>query len=98
MSNKKTSFTTTKGQTYTVSADSSQDWWAIGYNMGVVGRGLGSSTSYFTTCMHMYKYTLKSATSKVEVRATDPYGNVYKCTELIENGTSYPEYVKVGNH
>lgn len=98
MSNKKTSFTTTKGQTYTVSADSSQDWWAIGYNMGVVGRGLGSSTSYFTTCMHMYKYILKSETSKVEVRATDPYGNVYKCTELIENGTAYPEYVKVGNH
>lgn len=86
------SFDITKGQTYTVSTSSSQDWWAVGYYVGVKGR------DYFVVNPHMYKYTLKSASSKVEVRATDPYGNVYSCSDLIEDGTVYPEWVKVGNH
>jgi len=94
---KKTWSSVTKGSTYTVPESSSQDWWTIGYNIGVVGRGT-SSTSYYTGNYHMYKYTLKNASSQVKVEAIDPYGNIYTCTDIISDGTSYPEYVKVGNH
>lgn len=86
-----------KGQTYTVDAASCQDWWAIGYNIGVVGRGT-SSTSYYTNEFHMYKFTLKNASAKVMVEAEDPYGTVYRCDELIEDGTKYPSYVAAGNN
>ena len=89
--------TGSSGKTHTLNSNTSQDWWAIGYNIGVVGRGT-SSTSYYTNEFHMYKAILKSATSKIEVRATDPYGNEYTCSEVIEDGTKYPEYVSVGNH
>ena len=93
MSNSKTKYdSVTKGQTYTVPAASNQDWWAIGYHIGVVGRGT-SSTSYYTNMFHMFKYELKSATSKVKVVATDPYGNQYTCTEIMS--TLYPDYVKI---
>ena len=96
--NKKITFASvSKGSVNNIPAESSQDWWAIGYNIGVVGRGT-SSTSYYTNEFHMYKAVLKSATSKVEVRATDPYGNEYTCSEVIEDGTKYPEYISVGNH
>lgn len=97
MANKKQNITTEKGKTYTINSDCNMDWWAIGYNMGVVGRGIGSSTSYQTNQFHMYKYTLRDASAKVTVEATDPYGNVYTCSEVIEDGTKYPTYVASGN-
>lgn len=82
------------GQTYSIPASSSQDWWAIGYHIGVVGRGL-SGTSYYTTNYHMYTYDLKSSGASVKVVATDPYGTQYSCTEIVEDGLEYPEYVKI---
>lgn len=30
---------------------------------------------------------------EVEVRATDPYGRVYTCNEIVENGLEYPSYL-----
>lgn len=63
------------------SSVSSQDWWAIGYNVGVVGRGYsgGTRSNYCTACYHMYKYTLKDASASVKVVATDPFGKTYEC-------------------
>lgn len=92
MSGSKQTFNTTAGQTYAVNTSSSQDWWAVGYHIGVVGRGMGSSTSYYTANYHMYKFTRSSATSKVTVEATDPYGNVYTCDEVMTT-CNYPSYV-----
>ena len=62
--------------------DSCQDWWAIGYHIGVIGRS-GTSGSYHTNCFHMYKHTLtnKSATN-IKVVATDEYGNKYEQTKI----------------
>lgn len=87
---KKTFDKVVKGTIYDIPSSSNQDWWAIGYHVGVVGRGT-SGTSYYTNMFHMYKYELKSATSKVKVVATDPYGTQYTCTE-IQDG-SYPSYI-----
>ncbi len=58
-----------------VPTDSSQDFWAIGYHIGVVGRA--HSDSYMTNGFHMYKYTLKNASATVKVVATDRFGNEY---------------------
>lgn len=85
------------GQTYTPSTKSSQDWWAIAYHIGVCNRGT-ASTSYYTTNYHMFRYTLGSgvsASDKISVEATDPYGNVYTCSEIVEDGLNYPEYIKI---
>ena len=64
------------------STASSQDWWAIGYHTGVVGRGHssvgGNRSSYMTNSFyHMYKYTLKNSSATIKVEATDRWGRVY---------------------
>ena len=82
------------GKTYSVTTSSSQDWWATGYHIGVCKRGTGSSTSYYSTNYHMWKWSAKDASAKISVKAEDPYGNVYTCDEVITDGTSYPEYIK----
>ena len=68
-------------------SSSSQDWWAIGYHVGVVGRGNskvgGNRSSYLTSCHHMYKYTLKDKTASVRVVATDRFGRSYSCSEFV---------------
>ena len=86
----------TSGTTYTVNANSSQDWWAIGYHIGVRGRGR-SSTSYYTSMFHMFTYTLKNPDAQVRVVATDGYGNSYSSTEVISTDLWYPNYMKQGN-
>ncbi|MBQ0080088.1 MAG: calcineurin-like phosphoesterase C-terminal domain-containing protein [Alistipes sp.] len=70
---------------------SSKDWWAIGYHVGVVGRGhVGTSTrrNYCMPCYHMYRFDLRSSKSKVLVRVTDHKGRVFSENHVI----SGPEY------
>ena len=64
------------------STKSSQDWWAIGYLRGVKGR---SRESYFTSCFHLYKYTLKNKSAKIRVEATDRFGRTYSCDKITED-------------
>ena len=67
-----------------VPTDSSQDWWSIGYHIGVVGRGKNSS--YSNACYHMYKYTLKNPGAKdIRVEATDRFGRKYVCDKITED-------------
>lgn len=79
------------------SVKSSKDWWAVGYHIGVVGRGHrgghsalagGSRKSYMTTCRHMYVYELKNPDAEVEVVATDRFGNRFRQTHVI-SGSEY---------
>lgn len=94
MSNSKKTFSSvTSGQTYDIPTSSNQDWWAIGYHIGVVGRGR-TSTSYYTNMFHLWKYTLKNPNAKVKVVATDPYGNEYVCSDIIGEDSWYPSYIK----
>lgn len=62
------------------STKSSQDWWAIGYLRGVKGR---SRESYFTSCFHLYKYTLKNKNAAIRVEATDRFGRTYSCDKIM---------------
>ena len=65
-----------------VDTDSCQDWWAIGYHIGI----LGCNNDYHTNCFHMYKYKLKNPDAKkIEVKATDRFGRTYTQTEIISN-------------
>lgn len=61
------------------STASSQDWWSIGYLVGVKNR---SRSNYFTSCFHLYKYTLKNKNAAVRVEATDRFGRTYSQTEI----------------
>jgi hypothetical protein len=68
------------------STSSSQDWWAIGYHIGVVGRGHapgGTRANYLTNGFHMYKYTLKDKSATVRVEATDCFGRTYSTSEFV---------------
>lgn len=64
------------------STKSSQDWWAIGYLRGVKGR---SRESYFTSCFHLYKFTLKNKNAAIRVEATDRFGRTYSCDKITED-------------
>lgn len=90
----------TAGQTYNIPASSNQDWWCIGYHIGIVGRGT-SNTSYYTNQYHMYQYDLKDASASVRVEATDSFGRVYTATEIVTDSYSdgnYPAYFAPGNN
>ncbi|MBP3774521.1 MAG: calcineurin-like phosphoesterase C-terminal domain-containing protein [Bacteroidaceae bacterium] len=81
------------GRSLKPSLTSCQDWWAIGYHCGIIGRGnIGGSNrnSYISVCTHMFKYTMKKANAKIKVVATDPYGNRYEQTEMIEGNAFEP--------
>lgn len=59
---------------------------------GIVWRGRPTDNSYQKSTPHLYKGKLRTVPTDMsaadfEVRATDPYGNVYKCTKL----TSYSQ-------
>ena len=64
---------------------SSQDWWAIGYHIGVVGRGHvgGTRANYLTNGFHLYKYTIKDKNAAIRVEATDRFGRTYTSTDII---------------
>lgn len=71
-----------------------KDWWAIGYNVGVVGRGHAKGSTRNNYCSknyHMYKYTMNDPSAKVKVVATDAYGRKFVCTEIIEGAGQYGE-------
>lgn len=90
---KKTYSSVSSGTTYEIPLTSNQDWWAIAYHIGVVGRGR-TSTSYYTNMFHMWKYTLSNPSASVKVVATDPYGNKYECSDVISSDSYYPSYIK----
>ena len=89
-----TTDTGSSGKTLTPAGTSSQDWWAIGYHIGVCKRGT-SGSSYQTANYHMWKWRATNSSVKIRVEAEDPHGNVYKCDEIVTDGLNYPSYIKV---
>ena len=70
-----------------IPTDTGQDWWALGYHIGALRL---TSPAQYISCFHMYKHTFDTDIdlSKIVVRATDVYGNVYTQTEVISNADS----------
>ncbi len=56
------------------------DAWASGYIVGVMKRN-----NYVKDVPHLFYYTLKDKDAQVEVRATDPFGNVYVQSVFTSN-------------
>ena len=89
--------------TVTYGEQSSQDWWAQAYHLGVLGKGFKngklnpSNSDYMDHCYHMYKYTMKNSDATIKVVATDTFGNRYTCTEVVDQDCWYPDYMKLGN-
>lgn len=82
------------GKTYDVDNSSSQDWWTIGCHLGYMQYGT-VGTSFFGTCYHMFRYTLKKSNPSVKVVATDLFGTKYECSTITEE--CYPDYVVTDN-
>ena len=102
MPEKMETHTDAKYSTVVFGEDSSQDWWAAAYPVGVLGRGFNGNNlqpygDFQDSCYHMYKYTMKNASASVKVIATDGFGNRYECTDVIEENCWYPDYIKFGN-
>ncbi|MBQ9138519.1 MAG: calcineurin-like phosphoesterase C-terminal domain-containing protein [Alistipes sp.] len=78
-------------------ADSSRDWYAVGYHIGVVGRSYGKvdgvsawkgggRKGYLTQCNHLYRLKLNNPNAKeIKVVAKDTNGNVYSQTRFTES-------------
>lgn len=81
------------GTSYDLPFGTNKDWWAIGYHIGVCGRGT-SSTSFYTLNYHMWCWASVNTSAKITVEATDPHGNTYTCDEMITDGEAYPDYIK----
>ena len=65
--------------------DGSKDWWAIGYNVGVVGRGHAPGSNRNNYCSknyHMFKYTLKDPAAKIKVVVYDKSGRKFSCSKI----------------
>ena len=61
----------------------SRDFWAIGLLFGHLGSSLGNN---YNSCYTMWRYTLKNANAKkIEVRATDRFGNTYTESKIEDN-------------
>ena len=69
-------------------ADSSNDWWAVGYLIGVRGQ---KRSQCLKTAYNMYKLGGLTAEQmkRLKVRATDRFGNVYEATGVIEEEFDY---------
>ena len=83
-----------KGKTYEVGNSSSQDWWTIGCHVGYYGYGT-NATSFYGSCYHMFRYTLKDPDATVKVVATDMYGQKFECSDITAE--CYPDYVIIDN-
>lgn len=70
----------------------SQDWWAIGYQTGILGRGnRPNRIDYCPPCTHMFKAKLSNPKSKdIKIIATDIYGHKYVCKTIL-GGADYTE-------
>lgn len=71
----------------TFAANSTVDWWAIGYLIGV--RGWSKRSQALSAANNMYHIESSlladdKAWDDIRVVATDPYGNTYSCTEFID--------------
>ena len=79
-------------------ANSSRDWYAVGYHIGVVGRSYGhikncrskwnggGRKGYLTSCNHLYRLKLNNPNAKcIKVVAEDTNGNVYEQTKFTES-------------
>ncbi len=63
----------------------SKDWWAIGYNVGVVGRGHSKGSTRNNYCSrnyHMFKYVMKDESAKVKVVVYDRSGRKFTCSKI----------------
>ena len=103
MPEKKETYSDAMYSTVTYGLQSSQDWWAQAYHLGVLGKGFKSGklnpsdSDYMDHCYHMYKYTLKNPSASIKVVATDTFGNRYTSTEVVDQDCWYPDYMKQGN-
>ena len=102
MPEKMETHTDAKYSTVIFGEDSSQDWWAAAYPVGVLGNGFNGNNlkaygDFQDSCYHMYKYTMRNPSASVKVVATDGFGNRYECTDVIETDCFYPDYMKYGN-
>ena len=70
-----------------IPTDTGQDWWALGYHIGALRL---TSAFQYVSCFHMYQHTFETDIdlSKIVVRATDVYGNVYTQDKVISNADS----------
>ena len=66
-----------------VGVECGQEFWATGILCGYLGMNNGGL--YYKHCYQLWKYQLKNKNAKkIEVRATDRKGNVYKCSKITE--------------
>jgi len=102
MPEKMETHTEAKYSTVVFGEDSSQDWWAAAYPVGVLGQGFNGNNlkaygDFQDSCYHMYKYTMQDPSATIKVVATDGFGNSYECTDVISEDCWYPDYIKYGN-
>lgn len=66
-----------------------KDAWTLGYHIGVLNR---NPDNYSPACKHLYLHTMQNPAAALEIRATDPFGNVYKQSQITADFTTATSY------
>lgn len=69
------------------STGDARDAWAVGYHVGVTGRSTGSYDK--KNVKHLLYYSLKNPLAEVEIRATDPFGNVFSQKKFTDGSRKF---------
>uniref|UniRef100_UPI0032163AF9 calcineurin-like phosphoesterase family protein n=1 Tax=uncultured Draconibacterium sp. TaxID=1573823 RepID=UPI0032163AF9 len=70
-------------------SDSLRDAWSLGYHIGVLNR---NPKNYSPPSKHLFLHRMVNSEAELEIRATDPFGNVYKQNEIVSDYSSAVSY------
>ncbi len=65
------------------------DAWSLGYHIGVLNR---DPKHYAPKSKHLFLHKMQNPEANLEVRATDPFGNVYSQSKLVLDNNSAISY------
>lgn len=66
-----------------------KDAWTLGYHIGVIKR---NPVNYSPASKHLFLHTMVNPNARLEVRATDRFGNVYTQSEIVSDFTTAESY------
>ncbi len=66
-----------------------KDAWTLGYHVGVINR---NPQNYSPASKHLYLHTMVNPNAKLEIQATDRFGNVYTESEIVSDHTTAASY------
>ena len=66
-----------------------KDSWTLGYHIGILNR---NPDNYSPPSKHLYLHKMQDPNAKLQIRATDRFGNIYTQSEIVSDFTTAISY------